>query len=212
MPSHSVKRRTRNGATRAAWHAGLTDTDIIETALVVLDEDPEGLSLAEIARRLGVQGPSLYSHVSGLTELKRLLRIRVSHDIGHALHLSGLNKREDAGLLSVLGACRAYALRHPNRWLVMTRVTIDADDREFAKAIGHNRAALTPVLRSFGIPPSELGYWESYVWAWAYGYIGFEVAHRDVGFTDARFRRQVADLAEQLARSGARELPPAKRR
>jgi AcrR family transcriptional regulator len=200
-----------DGRTRTAWHAGLTDADIIETALELLDEDPDALSLSAIARRLGVQAPSLYSHVSGLPELKRLLRIRVSHDIGHALHVAGLNKRGEAGLLSVLGACRRYAQRHPNRWLVMTRVTIAADDPDFAKAIGHNRAALTPVLRSFDIPDRELAYWESYVWAWAYGYIGFELAHHDHGFIDARFRRQVMDLADQLERRGGGALPPGRR-
>jgi AcrR family transcriptional regulator len=58
--------------------AGLTTEAVVTLALEVVDESgPEALTLAKVAERAGVAAPSLYKHVKGLADLRRLIDLRV---------------------------------------------------------------------------------------------------------------------------------------
>ncbi|MGH3417361.1 MAG: TetR family transcriptional regulator, partial [Actinocrinis sp.] len=58
--------------------AGLTPDSVVSTALEILDQRGlDGLTLKAVADHAGVVTPSLYKHVHGLPELRRLLTVRI---------------------------------------------------------------------------------------------------------------------------------------
>jgi AcrR family transcriptional regulator len=179
--------------------AGLTDARVVGEALALLDEGAEQFTLAEIARRLGVQLPSLYSHVTGLQQLKQLVRIRVAQDLARELDAAAVGAQGPTGLASVLGAVRRYALAHPGRWLAVASVEVSADDPEFRAATATGRASLRGVLRSFDVADRDLLHWEMLLWSWTHGYVSFEVAHRSPEFTALRFRETIMEFAVMIA-------------
>jgi AcrR family transcriptional regulator len=186
---------------------GLTDARVVDEALALLDEGAEQFTLAEIARRLGVQLPSLYSHVTGLPQLRQLVRVRVAQDIARELEAAVVGAQGPTGLASVLGAVRRYALAHPGRWLAVANVEVSADDPEFRAATVTGMAALRGVLRSFGVLDRDLLHWETLLWSWTHGYVSFEVAHRSPEFTALRFRQTITEFAVMIAQRVAGSPP-----
>ena len=188
---------TSSSATRSPGHRiGLTDSQIIDAALELIDDGCQSLTFADVARRLDVRLPSLYTHVKGFDELKRLMRIRVSRELNEYLHDAALNRRGSEGLREVLSAARKYAVERPGRWLVATNIQIDEHDSELELTVRYGRASVHGFLRSFGIAESDLNYWEVFVWSWTYGYINLELTFNSTRFTETQF----VDMLDEVVR------------
>ncbi|HEY8472978.1 MAG TPA: WHG domain-containing protein [Natronosporangium sp.] len=134
--------------------AGLTPQRVVDAALAIVDESgAEALTLTRVAERTGVAPPSLYKHVAGLPELRRLVRLRVLAEFDEAIRTATLGRAGEAALRSLATAYRNYLRAHPHRYPFL-EVAPDPDDpEELAMA---ERVVSVPfaVLRGHGLTGS----------------------------------------------------------
>src|SRR5436853_450308 len=96
--------------------AGLSQDAVVTAALEILDSrGPDGLTLKAVADRAGVMTPSLYKHVHGLPELRRLLTIRVVDEVATRLGTAVMGLAGSDALSAYLTEYRTFASRHPHR-------------------------------------------------------------------------------------------------
>jgi AcrR family transcriptional regulator len=95
------------------------------------------LTLAALAKRLGVRQPSLYKHVDGMDDLQRSLALRAKHDLANVLARAAVGRQRDDAIDSISHAYRAWALEHPGRYAAAQRAPIpsDADDQAASQAV-----------------------------------------------------------------------------
>jgi AcrR family transcriptional regulator len=95
------------------------------------------LTLAALAKRLGVRQPSLYKHVDGMDDLQRSLALRAKHDLANVLALAAVGRQRDDAIDSISHAYRAWALEHPGRYAAAQRAPIpsDVDDQAASRAV-----------------------------------------------------------------------------
>jgi len=140
---------------RPAGARALTRAAVVEAAAELVDErGPQGLTLAELAKRLGVRPPSLYNHVDGLDGLLRELRLRALNDLERALARAALGMSGRDALAAICRAYRAYALEHPGLYGLTVRSTEGKDPEVQAAGAGVVEVALA-VLRGYGLEGDE---------------------------------------------------------
>ncbi|HEX7303097.1 TetR-like C-terminal domain-containing protein [Lentzea sp.] len=132
----------------------LTAATVVADAAALADEAGFGMvTLSAVARRLGVQAPSLYSHVRDLEALRdgitALALGELAERVGGAIAgRSGLE-----ALRAYAAATRAYALGSPGRWQSLQR---RAGEEVVRSEAARNMAAQAgSVLRGYEVPPGE---------------------------------------------------------
>ena len=109
---------------------GVTRRDVVAAGLAVVDADgAAAVSLAAVAKRLGVRSPSLYSHVDGLPGLRRALAHAATVEFGEVLRDAVLGRSDEDGVRSFAHAYRSWATTFPGRY-DLTLTPIDPDDAE----------------------------------------------------------------------------------
>lgn len=132
--------------------AGLTPLRVVEAAAELADErDPEEPTLAAVADRLGVRGPSLYKHVSGLPELRLLVAAHALRELGQELARAAAGLSGDPALRALCRAYREYARRHPGRYAATALVGADDPDGELAAACALSIEVVGAVLAGYAI-------------------------------------------------------------
>jgi AcrR family transcriptional regulator len=122
---------------------GLTVDRIVEAAAAIADmEGLERLTLGAVATALGVRTPSLYNHVGGLDDLRRLLTVRGLEELGAALQRAAVGRSGDDAVRAVAEATRAFARARPGLYAT-TVPTTEVDDEAVREA---GTAVLTTVL------------------------------------------------------------------
>jgi AcrR family transcriptional regulator len=111
---------------RSSQQPGLTAGNIKDGARQLMDEmGTQGLSLREIARRLGVTAPAIYNYFPRLDDLITALIVDAYRDLADALSTAGQRAgarvSADPGkrLLAVLRTYRAWALEHPTEFTLI---------------------------------------------------------------------------------------------
>lgn len=130
--------------------AGLTPEVVTTAAADLADElGLASLTLAALARQLGVRAPSLYSHVAGEHDLRqRVALLALAESADHvAAAVAGRSGRE---ALDAFGrAYGEYAAQHPGRH---EATTLPLDDEVAARGAGPRHAALArAALRSYAL-------------------------------------------------------------
>ena len=99
---------------------GLSPAAVLDAAIAVVDADgAAGLSLAAVAAKTGVATPSLYKHVAGLPELRRLVGQRVIEQLTDRLTQAVMGRSRDEAVAALMTATRAYVTEHPQRYAFM---------------------------------------------------------------------------------------------
>jgi AcrR family transcriptional regulator len=97
-----------------ARSVGIDRARVVEVAAALADEvGLEALTLAQVAARLGVKLPSLYNHVDGLAGLRRELALLGLRQLLARMSSAAIGKAEDAAVLAVGLAYRAYVMQRP---------------------------------------------------------------------------------------------------
>ena len=134
-----------------ARRRGVDKDAVIAAAVAIVDHDGwAALSLARVADELGIQAPSLYSHVEGLPGLRREVAHLATQQMGEALRDAALGRSGREALEAVSHAFRTWALAHPGRYDA-TLWPLDADDEERVAAARRAQDAFAAVIRSYGI-------------------------------------------------------------
>lgn len=127
----------------------------MEAATGLVDErGPQGLTLAELAKRLGVRSPSLYNHVDGLEGLLRELRLRALRDAQEALVRATIGRSGQEALHALCRAYRAFALEHPGLYALTVRST-EEPDAEVQRAGAAVVEVALAVLRGYGLEGAQ---------------------------------------------------------
>lgn len=136
-----------------AARAGLTVDAVTGAAVELADAVGfEQVTVSELARRLGVQPASLYSHVRGTDDLRTRISVRALEELGDALALALAGRSGRDAVAGVVDAVRGYADAHPGRWAA-TQVRVDFAQ---AAAAGTRVSALMRgALHGYGLAPDE---------------------------------------------------------
>lgn len=106
--------------------AGLSESRVVEEAELLADEGGP-VTLVKLARRLGVQVPSLYKHVAGADDLQRLVSLRAKNEFADVLARATVGKSGAESVAALASAYRDWATVHPGRYATTLRAP-DADD------------------------------------------------------------------------------------
>jgi AcrR family transcriptional regulator len=97
MTTKKTSKKQRRGS---GERAGISKEAVVAAATTIVDDDGlAALSLARVATTLGIQTPSLYTHVDGVAHLQQLVKVNAQRSL------------LDATREAVLGRSRGEALR-----------------------------------------------------------------------------------------------------
>jgi AcrR family transcriptional regulator len=181
--------------------AGLDRDAVLDAAEEILARDGAGeLTLAKVARRLGVRTPSLYHHVDGLDGLRRALRLRGIAGLRDALAEAALGRSGDDAVRALAHAYRRWASEHPGLYELTLRGQ-SAADPEDARAAYEVVRIVTGGLRGYGLEGDDALHATRILRAALHGFVAIEAAD---GFgldldPSVTFERLVDWLAAALA-------------
>jgi AcrR family transcriptional regulator len=134
--------------------AGLSEDRVVEQAEILADEGAP-VTLVELARRLGVQVPSLYKHVAGADDLQRLVSIRAKNELADVLARAAVGKAGSDALAALAYAYRDWAVAHPGRYATTLRAPNAGDPQDVAAG---SRAiqVIFDALGGYGLDDLEL--------------------------------------------------------
>ncbi|GAA3765431.1 AcrR family transcriptional regulator [Spinactinospora alkalitolerans] len=136
--------------------AGLTPATVAEEAARLCDENGYGrLSLAAVAKRLGVAVPSLYKHVNGLEGLRRDVAVLSAREFGEVLGRAAMGRSEADAVRTLAAAYRSYARTRPGRYAAVQRAPDPVDDEAIA-ASNSVLEVILAVFRGFDLPEEAL--------------------------------------------------------
>ncbi len=184
----------------------LTVDHILAAAEGIVDEGgPQALTMAAIAQAVGVRGPSLYSHVAGLDVIRAQMQARSMSALSSELQQAAMGRSGGDALRAMCDAFRTFALRHPNRYVMMTAAAVDRQ-LMFDASLGAD-SAVRAALRGFALDDDEVFAAEVALFATAHGFVSLQVSGVFAGGMDAdgadrlyteAIERFVASLEHQL--------------
>lgn len=168
---------------------------------IVDDHGWSGLTIAALAADLGVRGPSLYSHVAGLEEVRAAVQARTMEAMSDVLRDAAMGRTAGDALRTQCDAWRAFAKAHPNRYLAMTQAPVDPT--VLLEASAGADVATRAALRAFDLDPEEETSAQFGLFATVHGFVSLEVAgvfttHLPAPTTDVLFREAVGRVVQSL--------------
>jgi AcrR family transcriptional regulator len=181
---------------------GVTAAAVVDAAIAISDRvGLDGLTLTAVARKLGVQTPSLFAHVAGRPGLLKALRLRSFEAQVDLFRAAATGRARGDAVAAVARAYRSFVRQHPGLYdaSVPTHMADSGETRAVAESL--LRATLD-VIQGFGISPEESVHAARFLRSVVHGFLGLE---RAGGFglpedVDASFDRTVRTLTETLAR------------
>jgi AcrR family transcriptional regulator len=129
--------------------AGLSADRVAEEAELLADEGGP-VTLAVLARRVGVQVPSLYKHVAGADALQRLVANRAKNELADVLARATVGKAGPDAVAALAIAYRDWAMAHPARYATTLRAPDPEDPEDFAAA-GRAIQVIFDALAGYGL-------------------------------------------------------------
>lgn len=155
--------------------AGLSKDVVVDVAIAIIDESGiETLSLAAVASRAGVATPSLYKHIGGLGELRKLVSLRVLDEIADRLANAVMGRSKDDALRVLMTTYRDYAVANPNRYAALPQQPLP--DKELAAAGARAVEVILAVMRGYGLEGSEAIHATRCVRAAAHGFASLQTS------------------------------------
>ena len=130
--------------------------EIVQAARELLEaEGPDGLSMRRVAERVGIRAPSIYKHLPDKEALEAALI-----SAGFTEWASEFESTAATADDPVDAVARAYALRHPHLYRLMTERPLARDRLE----PGVEERAAAPIVEAIGDPDGARA-----MWAFAHG-------------------------------------------
>jgi AcrR family transcriptional regulator len=127
---------------------------VLQAARALVDRvGPDGLTLAALARALGIQVPSLYNHISGLPGLQRDLALLATRELAAAVTGSIIGLSGDDAVLAFAFAYRQFVLTYPGLYGLMLRTDYSSitSDPELADESARLVGIVVAVLAAYGL-------------------------------------------------------------
>ena len=156
--------------------AGLTREQVVDAAVRIADaEGMDAVTLARVARDLGVQPPSLYNHVEGRDALRRELALRGLDGLRSAWRDATVGRSGEDALLAMATAYRGFAREHPGLSAATTQAPESADSALTAAA-EEVVSVLLAVLAGYGLEGREAIHAARSVRSALFGFVSIEQA------------------------------------
>ncbi|MFE2140802.1 TetR/AcrR family transcriptional regulator [Streptomyces sp. NPDC059456] len=165
--------------------AGLTAERVTVAGAELADEvGLDRVTMAQLARRLGVKDASLYAHVRNLEDLRGRIALLAADEKTIRIAEATAGRAGKDALVAFANAWREYAHRHPGRYAA-TQTPIEIDPVLAAQAPGPRRAVeLTyGMLRGYGLAEPDLTDAVRLLRSTFHGFVALEAAG---GFAHAR--------------------------
>jgi AcrR family transcriptional regulator len=149
---------------------------VVDAAAALADRDGLGsLTLATVARDVGVTRQALAAHVAGLEGLRRELFVLRTRLVAERVTRAVLGRSRREALRAFVDASIAFDLEHPGL-LEAQRYVPAPDDEEAWEGIRRVREPLTAVLAAYELSDQELVHWHRIITSAVHGYATFRAA------------------------------------
>lgn len=166
---------------------GLNRSAVIAAAADLADElGFDAVTISVLARHLGVRSPTLYSHISGATDLRTAVTAYVLDELAAATSTAMTAGEGRDLLVAYADAIRDFARRSPGRYDATTRQRVPPASDPAAETTDAVAAAITAgrrnadlaltVVRSYGIAETNETYAVRLMSSLIHGYITLEIA------------------------------------
>ncbi len=166
---------------------GLNRSAVIAAAADLTDELGFGaVTISVLARHLGVRSPTLYSHISGATDLRTAVTAYVLDELADATSTAMAAGEGRDLLFAYADAIRDFARRSPGRYDATTRQRVPPASDPAAEIPDSAAAAITAgrrnadlavaVVRSYGIAETNETYAVRLMSSLIHGYVTLQLA------------------------------------
>lgn len=156
--------------------ARLTVERIVDAAAELADRHGyDALTLGQVAEALDVRPPSLYNHVGGLDEIRRLLTVRAIDGLGAALQRSAVGRSGDDAVRTIAGAYRTFARTHPGLYAT-TVPSSEVADGEIQQAGTRVVDTVLAALGGYDLDPDDAVHATRTLRAAVHGFVSLEIA------------------------------------
>lgn len=136
--------------------AGIDADAVVERAGAIADESGiSAVTVARIARDLGVQPPALYKHVDGLEHIVRLVATAAMNQLADELREALQGKARRDAVDALFTVMRRFALHHPGRYAATTGQAFLGQDDPFFVAASRVMASLRAVVGGYGVAEED---------------------------------------------------------
>lgn len=135
----------------------------------------DGLSMSDLAQALKVRTPSLYSHVAGIGEVKRLLSLRCLAELEEGAARATVGKSGPDAIRALLNGYRHFVRRNPGAYAaILSKVPVG--DAEWRAAVDRLKETCVAALQGYGLQGAEVVHALRGVRSIAHGFGSLEAA------------------------------------
>ncbi|MGR9281391.1 TetR/AcrR family transcriptional regulator [Rhizobium johnstonii] len=136
---------------------GLNRNVVVEMAASIVDETGAvDLTMAMLAKRLGVALPSLYTHVRGLDHLRAEVALAVTIDLSGLMGEAIQGRAGREAVFALARSYRAYAVAHPGRYAMAMLARPEFGDDRHRDAAMKCGTVIYGAVRGYGLPESAM--------------------------------------------------------
>ncbi len=135
----------------------------------------DGLSMSDLARALQVRPPSLYSHVAGIGEVKRLLALQCLAEIEQGAAHATVGKSGADAIRALLNGYRNFVRRNPGAYTAIL-LKAPAEDTEWRAAVDRLKGTCVAALQGYGLRGAEVVHALRGLRSIAHGFASLEAA------------------------------------
>lgn len=154
----------------------LTQADVITAAVQLLNTEGElALGINRVAKALGIQPPSMYNHVSGNDDLRRLVALEGWRQLRAIRDRTAADAQDSRQLLRAVAiAMRELAHHQPELYGIASNYRFEADDPDFAPIFQDVLAFYTQALAPLGLGADDIVHAKRMLQATFHGYAHIE--------------------------------------
>ncbi|WP_223066969.1 TetR/AcrR family transcriptional regulator [Paenibacillus caui] len=130
---------------------GLDLLQILQAAAEIADTNGlDAVTLASLAKKLGIRPPSLYNHIDGLPGLRHKLAVYGMKRLNEAMTFAAVGRSEDDAVHAIAKAYITFAREHPGLYDATVRAA-DWQDPETQKAGEEPIELIVRIFRVYGL-------------------------------------------------------------
>ena len=156
--------------------SGLNTEAVVDAAARLADaEGLDNLTLKRLAAKLDVRSPSLFSHVAGLADLRRLLKLRALREMTRRVGRAAIGRAGDDAVVAAAMAMRAFAREHPGLYAASPGAP-PPEDHELNAAAEQFIGIFFDAMRQYGFEGTEAVHAVRGLFSTLHGFISLERA------------------------------------
>jgi AcrR family transcriptional regulator len=190
--------------------AGITPDRVTDVGAELADEIGfEHVTVAEVARRLGVRTASLYSHVASTGDLSERISLRALEELADLASDATAGRARADAIAALANAYRDYAREHPGRFAA-TLVPLDAATAAASAGPRHARL-MEAILSGYNLEPDAQVHAIRLMGSTVRGFItleqggGFDHSEPDADTSWAQILRSLDAMIQLLANPSVHE-------